>query len=264
MSKRSSSTPSEAASWLGDFGLADAGRAGEQVAADRLVRLAQAGARQLDRRGDSASIALSCPKTTRFSVLVEVLQHLLVVLRHGLGRDARHRRDGGLDFLHADRLLALGLGQQHLRRAGLVDHVDRLVGQLAVVDVAGRQLDRRLDRVGGVLDLVVVLEIGLEALQDLDRVLDRRLVDVDLLEAAHQRAVLLEELAEFLVGGRADAADRARRQRRLQQVRGIHRAAGGGAGADHRVDFVDEQDRRPGYSSSSLTTCFSRSSKSPR
>ena len=35
---------------LGDLGLADAGRAGEQVAADRLLRLAQAGAGQLDRR----------------------------------------------------------------------------------------------------------------------------------------------------------------------------------------------------------------------
>jgi hypothetical protein len=71
----------------------------------------------------------------------------------------------------------------------------------------------------------MLLEIGLEALQDLDRVLDRRLVDVDLLEAAHQRAVLLEVLAEFLVGGRADAAQRAAAKRRLQQVRGIHRAA---------------------------------------
>ena len=32
-------------------------------------------------------------------------------------------------------------------------------------------------------------------------------------------------------------------QRRLEQVRGIHRAAGGGAGADHGVDLVDEHDR---------------------
>ena len=32
------------------------------------------------------------------------------------------------------------------------------------------------------------------------------------------------------------------RQRRLQQVRRIHRAARRGAGADHRVDLVDEQD----------------------
>jgi hypothetical protein len=41
---------------------------------------------------------------------------------------------------------------------------------------------------------VVLLVIRLEALEDLDRVFDRRLVDVDLLEAAHQRAVLLEVL----------------------------------------------------------------------
>ena len=52
----------------------------------------------------------------------------------------------------------------------LVDHVDRLVGQLAVVDVARGQLDRRLDRLVGVFELVIVLEIGLEPLQDLDRV----------------------------------------------------------------------------------------------
>ncbi len=40
----------DAGELFGDFGLADAGRAREQVAADRLFRLAQAGARQLDRR----------------------------------------------------------------------------------------------------------------------------------------------------------------------------------------------------------------------
>ena len=172
-----------------------------------------------------------------------MLQHLGVVLRHGLRRDARHRRDRGLDLLDADGLLAPALRQQHLRRARLVDHVDRLVRQLAVVDVARRQLDRRLHRLVGVFELVIVLEVRLQALHDLDRVRDRRLVDVDLLEAADQRAVLLEVLAVFLVGGRADAADRAAGQRRLEQVRRIHRAAGGGAGADHGVDLVDEHDR---------------------
>ena len=111
------------------------------------------------------------------------------------------------------------------------------------MDVARRQLHRGLDRLVGVFQLVIVLEIRLQALQDRDRVLDRRLVDVDLLEPAHQRAVLLEMLAVFLVGGRAHAADGARCQRRLEQVGGIHRAAGGGAGADHGVDLVDEQDR---------------------
>ncbi len=147
-----------------------------------------------------------------------------------------------LDLLDADRLPPLPLGQKHLRGAGLVDHVDRLVRQLAVVDVFGRQFDRRLDRLLGVADAVEVLEIGLESLQDLDRVGHRRLVHVDLLEAPHQRAVLLEMLAVLLVSGRADAAERPRLKCGLQQVGGIHRSAGGGAGADHRVDLVDEHD----------------------
>ena len=114
------------------------------------------------------------------------------------------------------------------------------------MDVARRKLDRRLDRLVGVFEAVIVLEIGLEAFQDLDRVRDRRLVHVDLLEPAHQRAILLEVLAVFLVGGRADAAQRAAGERGLEQVRGIHRAARGRARADHGVDLVDEHDRARG------------------
>ena len=111
------------------------------------------------------------------------------------------------------------------------------------MDVAGRQFHRGLDRLVGVFQLVVFLEIRLQALQDLDRVRNRRFVHVDLLEPPDQRAVLLEILPVFLVGGRTDAAQRPRRQRGLQQVRGIHRAARGGAGTDHGVDFIDEHDR---------------------
>ena len=111
------------------------------------------------------------------------------------------------------------------------------------MDVARRQLHRRLDGLVGVLQLVIILEVRLQALEDGDGVLDRRLVDVDLLEPAHQSAVLLEVLAVFLVGGRAHAADRARSQCRLEQIRGVHRAARGCAGADHGVDLVDEQNR---------------------
>jgi hypothetical protein len=98
--------------------------------------------------------------------------------------------------------------------ADFVDDVDRLVRQLAVVDVARDQLDRRADRLGGVAHLVVLLVIGLQAAQDLHGILDRRLVDVDLLEAVDERAVLLEVAAIF-VGGRADAADGAALQRRF-------------------------------------------------
>ena len=172
-----------------DLGLADAGRPGEQVAADRLLDLAQAGAGELDGGGERAD-RLVLAVDHALEGLLEMLQHLGIVLRHGLRRDARHGGDRGFDLLDADRLLAAVLRQQHLRRARLVDHVDRLVGQLAVVDVARGKLHRRLDRLVGVFQPVVILEIGLEPLHDFDRVGDARLVDVDLLEPAHQRAVL--------------------------------------------------------------------------
>jgi hypothetical protein len=70
-------------------------------------------------------------------------------------------------------------------------------------------------------------------------------------------------LAVLVERGRADAVQLAARQRRLQQVRGIHRAIRL-AGADQRVHLVDEQDDPPSAAGDSLSTAFSRSSNSPR
>src|SRR3984893_16005866 len=89
----------------------------------------------------------------------------------------------------------------------------------------------------------MALVIGVYPAQDLDRILDRGFVDVDLLETADERAILLEIVAIFFVSRRANAADYAPGQRRLQQVRGIHRPAPCRAGADDRRDLIDEQDR---------------------
>ena len=110
------------------------------------------------------------------------------------------------------------------------------------MDIARRQLDRRLDRLAGVLELVIFLEVGLEPLEDLDRIGDRRLVDIDLLETPDQRAILLEILPIFLIRGRTDAAHRSGRERGLEQIGRIHGSARCGAGADHGVDLVNEQD----------------------
>src|SRR5690606_41886782 len=63
----------------------------------------------------------------------------------------------------------------------------------------------------GVGHAVVGLVALLESLQDLDGLAHGGLDDVDLLEAARQRPVLLEDPAVFLEGGRADAAQLARR-----------------------------------------------------
>ena len=126
-------------------------------------------------------------------------------------------------------------------RGGLVDQVDRLVGQEAVGDVALAQRRRGDQR--GVLDadLVVDLVALLEAAEDRDRVLDGRLAHVHGLEAALERGVLLDVLAVLVERGRADRAQLAAGEHRLEHVAGVHRALGG-AGADDRVELVDEHD----------------------
>ena len=157
------------------------------------------------------------------------------------GGDAGDLGDDGLDILDRDQLLAPAFGHQHLGRADLVDHVDGLIGQLAVVDVFRREFHRAAQRRRGVAHPVMLFVIRLQAAQDFDRVFHARLRHVDLLEPAHQRSVLFEIRAVFLVGGRADAFQRAALQGGFQQVRCIHRAAAGRTRADDRVDFVDKQ-----------------------
>ena len=88
---------------------------------------------------------------------------------------------------------------------------------------------------------MVLLVFVLQAAQDRDGVLDRRLGDEYRLEAPRQRGVLLDVLLVFVERGGADAMQLAARQRRLEQVGGVHGAVGL-AGADQRVHLVDEQD----------------------
>ena len=61
------------------------------------------------------------------------------------------------------------------------------------------------------------------------------------LEPALERGVLLDVLAVLVERRRADRVQLAARQHRLEHVRRVHRAFGG-AGADDRVQLVDEED----------------------
>ncbi len=126
-------------------------------------------------------------------------------------------------------------------RGGLVDEVDRLVRELAVGDVAVGELGRGAQRLVGDLDLVVLLVAVAQALEDLHGLLDRRLVDADLLEAALQGAVALEVLAVLVERGGADRLQLAAGERGLEDGGRVDRALGG-AGADEVVQLVDEQD----------------------
>ncbi len=69
----------------------------------------------------------------------------------------------------------------------------------------------------------------------------RRLADEDRLEAPLERGVLLDVLAVLVERRRADRAQLAAREHRLEQVRRVDRALGR-ARADDRVQLVDEED----------------------
>ncbi len=126
-------------------------------------------------------------------------------------------------------------------RCGLVDQVDGLVGKEALGDVAVGEIGGGGERLVADLHLVVLLVAIAQALEDLHALLDRRLIDLDLLEAALQRRVALEVLAVLVQRRRADRLQLAAGERRLQDRGRIDRALGR-AGADEVVELVDEQD----------------------
>ena len=169
----------------------------------------------------------------------QALQGGLVVLlgqRHLLDL---HPADGALDLVDLDRA-AVDLHAQPA--GGLVDQVDRLVRQEAGRDVPVRQGRRGDDRGVGDPDAVVHLVALLEPAQDADGVLDARLADEDLLEAALEGRVLLDVLAELVERRGADHAQLTAGEHRLDHVAGVHGGVAAGAGADDGVQLVDEGD----------------------
>ncbi len=91
------------------LGLADAGRAGEEIGADRLLAVAQTRAGELDRRGQRVD-GLVLAVDDAFQRLGQMLEHFGIVLRHGLRRNPRHGRDRRLDLLEPIVFLRLFSG----------------------------------------------------------------------------------------------------------------------------------------------------------
>ncbi len=81
---------------------------------------------------------------------------------------------------------------------------------------------------------------GFDAAEDRQRVFHGRFADIDRLEAAFEGRILFDMLAVLVERRGSDAAQLAAGQRRLEQVGGI-RAAFRLARADHRMQFVHEQ-----------------------
>ena len=132
----------------------------------------------------------------------------------------------------------LGIDPQLAGR--LVDEVHRLVRQVTVGDIPVAQPGCRLQ--GGIVDLHLVMGLvtGTEDAQNFDRLLHRRFLQIDRLEAAFQCGVLLDVLPVLAQRSSADALKLTTRQGRFEKVAGVE-ASLGGAGAHHGVNFVEEQ-----------------------
>ncbi len=89
---------------------------------------------------------------------------------------------------------------------------------------------------------MVRLILRAEALEDEDGILDAGLLDLDLLEAAFEGGVLLDEFAVFVHRRRADALELAAAEGGLDDVRGVHGALGR-SGPDDGMELVDEEER---------------------
>ncbi len=121
-------------------------------------------------------------------------------------------------------LLQVGRGLHALdaqARAGLVDEVDGLVGKVTIGDVAIGEVRRGDERLIGDRDPVMRLVPVAQALQDLDGVGERRLVDLHRLEAALERGVLLEVLAVLVERGGADGLQLTAGEHRLEDAGGV-------------------------------------------
>src|SRR5690606_35925755 len=101
-------------------------------------------------------------KDNGFQVAVERSQLVAIIAGDRLRRDARDLGDDLLDLGLADRFLLTRFRQDALSRASLVDDINRLVRQVTVVDIPGRQLCRSGESRRGILDAVVSLEAGLQ------------------------------------------------------------------------------------------------------
>ena len=129
-------------------------------------------------------------------------------------------------------------------RTGLVQYVDRLVGEAAVGDVALCERHAGFERRFRVADPVVALVVGRDVVQDAERLFGGRGLDRHLLEAPFERRIAFDVRAVFVERRGADGLEFAAGQCRFEDVCRVE-ASLGGAGADDGVDLVDEEDRVP-------------------
>jgi hypothetical protein len=126
-------------------------------------------------------------------------------------------------------------------RASLVDKIDGLVGEEAIRNVPVRSVNSRFDRLIRITDRVEFLVAVFDAVHDLHGVgfVGRR--NFDSLEAAFERPILLDRLAELRRRGGADALNFTARESGFQNIGRVERAFSR-TGADQGMKLIDEDD----------------------
>src|SRR5664279_79174 len=163
-------------------------------------------------------------------------------------RDASRRNlcdtgNNALYFPHSDNgARFLGI-EKFTRCPCLIDHVDRLVRQILVVDMLCRKFCSGLDGAVGVGDPVEALVIRTKPFQDRYGFVDGRLLDLYLLESSGKCPVLFKMVFILFISARAYAAKSSRIEDRFQNIRSIHRPTAGCPGADNCMDLVDKEYR---------------------
>ncbi len=230
---------------LGGLGLADAGRADQQVGAQRLVGITQAGLHGQDRvrhRLDRLGLA----------------GHLLGQLAHQVG--PRPRRRGAEDEVGQPGLA--GQRRPHLGRAepagaGLVvdlarptedpvQHADGAPRQRLVRAEPGRAIEQHLDRLrrqpGRQLAGGLALELAQRAQHHRQAALAIERRHRHHPHQRRQRRRLLPDLGPARVGALAEQGQLAALERRHQVLTEVGRGGAGAAGVHQRGQVVGEQD----------------------
>ena len=165
----------------GDFSFPNPGRPGEQEGPNRFMLMSKPGTRHFDGFGKRFNRFI-LTKDQHFQAVAKVFQRIAIAAGDALLRNTRDARNHGFDIRHIDRFLTLADRHQPRPRARFVDHVNRLIRQMTIVDVFHRQLDRRSHRFSGITHIVVRFILRFQAVDDLHRLFDRRLGHVDFLE----------------------------------------------------------------------------------
>ncbi len=184
----------------------------------------------------------------RFSELGDLFGNLLQTV-FGEGVRLFHQRElldlqlpeAAQDFI---QLRGHGVYLQAQAGTGFVDEIDSLVRQKPIGDIALGECHGGNDGIVGDLNTVMHFIFILDAAQNGDAILQRRLLNQDGLKSALQSGVFLYILAVFVNGRGPDAVQSPPCQGGLEHIGSIH-GSFCSPGSDHGVDLVDKEDDPP-------------------